>query len=308
MQLVIVDIPFMRGLNVLIAGHRIQRPGPRLPAELTDEIIAWVAHWQITEEPLGPHPYYSTLLSCCLVCSQWLPASRNQLFQHTYLRTSKNYDLFMSRVLSQGSMDIYLSAIRILTLVDIVRWPKQWYRPSSSPFAYAFVGHLPNLTILEVFGGGLMTYLCRHPHTPFALSNFSCIRELRISKDKFPSFGDLRRTLTSLPNLTVLSMETSVCWPEPTAELSPLLRHGASTSSRPRLVELSYTLDDTSAASKRRTRQLLTWLALTSTGVSLRRLTLKPNGIYGDICGPAFVHTIARCVEELTLEMQSDNG
>ena len=287
--------------DVLIGGHRIKWPGPRLPAELTDEIIAWV-------RLLSPYPfqYYPTLLDCCLVCSQWLPASRHQLFQHIYIPRSQNYDLFVSRVLSQSSMRIYLSHVRTL---DLAAFFEESSRPSSIPFAYAFVGHLPKLTSLWLAKGGVKKYLCRHPCTPLALSRFSSIQELRIDHNEFPSWGDVRRVLTSLPNLTVLSMDSDVRWSEPAVELSPLL---ASPSSRPRLVALSYTWDhDCSAGDTRRAIQLLTWLASTSTGSSLRRLTLDlhlSKVTYADVCGAAFMYTVACCVEELSLKISSDIG
>ena len=295
--------------DVLIGRHRIKWPGSRLPGELTDEIIAWVAHSPLTEWPYEPHPYYRTLLSCCVVCSQWLPASRHQLFRNICIRRSENYDLFVSRVLSQHSMGVYLSHIGILQLAN---YPYNSSGPSAIPFAYAFVRHLPNLTSLHVKEGGLMTYLCRQLRTPLALSRFPSIQELSIDLNAFPSFGDIRRTLTSLPNLTVLSMHTRVSWPEPSTELAPLLTHGASPSSRPRLMVLSYTwIEDHSSGDQQRALQLLTWLASTSTGSSLRRLTLVlywSDNAYGDMCGPAFVHTVARCVEELTLHIESENG
>ena len=157
-----------------------------------------------------------------------------------------------------------------------------------------------------------MTYLYRHPrpHTLLALSQFPSIQELTIHDCEFPSFGDLRRTLTSLPNLTVLSMYDDVRWPVPTAELPPLLTHGASTSSRPKLVELTYMwIQD---RDKEWALQLFPWLASTSTGSSLRRLVLIPlqrvSSTYEDLCGPAFIRTVALRVEELRLQMTFDNG
>ena len=277
-------------------------PVPYLPPELTDEIIAWV--------PGRPQyfEYYYTLRSCCLVCSQWLPASRHQLFPHLYIASAQSYDLFVSQVLPQHSMRVYLSRVRALTLTNPVRELERGR--SSIPFSYAFVGRLPNLTALNVYDGGVMTYLCRHPYTSLALSRFPSIRELNLSSINFPSFGDLRRTLTSLPNLTVLTMDLSVCWPGPTAELPPLLTHGASTSSRPKLVELTYMwIQD---RDKEWALQLFPWLASTSTGSSLRRLVLIPlrrvSNRYEDMCGPAFIRTVALCVEELTLRMTFDNG
>ena len=281
----------------------MERPSPRLPGELTDEIIAWIPDLGERE----PEDYYPMLLSCCLVCSEWLPASRHQLFPHLYIASAQSYDLFVSQVLPQDSMTVYLSRVRALTLAISANNPRE---RSSIPFSYAFVGHLPNLTALNVYDGGAMTYLCRHPYTSLALSRFPSIRELNLSSINFPSFGDLRRTLTSLPNLTVLSVDDRVRWPAPTAELSPLLTHGASTSSRPKLVEFCYKWY--SESDKHRALQLFRWLASTSTGSSLRRLVLIPlqrvSSTYEDLCGPAFIRTVALRVEELRLQMTFDNG
>ena len=283
----------------------MERPSPRLPGELTDEIIAWIPDLGVKH----PLEYYPTLLSCCLVCSQWLPASRHQLFSHIYIVSAQSYDLFVSQVLPQDSMRVYLSRVRALELTTTGHNPRGSGR-SSIPFSYAFLGHLPNLTALDVYRGGVMTYLYRHPSTSLALSRFPSIREISLETTDFPSFGDLRRTLTSLPNLTVLSVYHDVRWPVPTAELSPLLTHGASTSSRPKLVEFFYEWSE--SEEQQWALQLFPWLASTSTGSSLRRLVLLPSHLisntYEDLCGPAFIRTVALCVEELRLSMTFDNG
>ena len=289
---------------MLIGRHRIEWPSPRLPGEMTDEIIGWIPAW----DNGFPSDYYPTLLRCCLVCSQWLPASRHQLFPHLYIASAQSYDLFVSQVLPQHSMRVYLSRVRALTLTNPVNELERGR--SSIPFSYAFLGHLPNLTALHVNRGGVMTYLYRHPSTSLALSRFPSIREISLETTDFPSFGDLRRTLTSLPNLTVLSMDNRVGWPAPTAELSPLLTHGASTSSRPKLVEFRY--DWSSGTEVQWALQLFPWLASTSTSSSLRRLVLLPlqrvSSTYEDLCGPAFIRTVALRVEELRLQMTFDNG
>ncbi|RDX48088.1 hypothetical protein OH76DRAFT_697830 [Lentinus brumalis] len=58
------------------------------PLELTDEFIAWIpalcdfmSHLQSER--------YRTLLSCSLVCSAWLPASRHQLFHELYINSPR---------------------------------------------------------------------------------------------------------------------------------------------------------------------------------------------------------------------------
>ena len=148
----------------------IKMPVPYLPPELTDEIIAWIP--DLDTRYLGD--YYRTLLSCCLVCSQWLPASRYQLFPHIYITSAQSYDLFVSQVLPQHSMRVYLSRVRALTLTNPVNELERGR--SSIPFSYAFVGRLPNLTALNVYLGGVMTYLYRHPYTSLALSRFPSIK------------------------------------------------------------------------------------------------------------------------------------
>ena len=285
-------------------------PVPYLPPELTDEIIAWVPRLSLRRRSR----YYSTLLSCCLVCSEWLSASRYQLFQHVFLDTPDRYALFVSRVLLQGSMEIHLVQVRTLELSNRASRSDKSPTPRSLPFAYAFMGHLPNLTSLRVAEGGLMAFLSRHPCTPLALSRFSSIRELRIYSDRFPCFGDVRRTLASLLNLTILNIRSDVSWPESAAELSPPIRHDTSPLPRPRLVALSYRCGTTfNERDRRRANQFLTWLASTSTGSSLRRLTFhsfpaESAYTFGDLCGPEFLHTVAPCVDELTLGIRSESG
>ena len=268
-----------------------------------DEIIEWVAIWPRIDWPSRPSNY-PTLLRCCLVCRQWLPASRRGLFQHVLLPRPTNYNTFVSDVLSQDSMRVYLSRVHTLELRKY-----ETCGPCPIPFAYAFVGHLPNLTTLHVNRGGSKTHLCCHPRTSLALFQFPSIRELTLHETDFPSFADLRRTLMSLPNLTDLTIWTDVRWPLPIAELSPHLRYGTSTSSRPKLVGLTYAW--TSPGDKEWASQFLTWLASTSTSLSLRRLALHMDSridTYGGLCGPAFIHSVARCVEELTLFNPTDDG
>ncbi|RDX44174.1 hypothetical protein OH76DRAFT_1359949, partial [Lentinus brumalis] len=85
-------------------------PIPHLPAETTDEIIAWIPVLA------APAIYYPTLLSCCLVSSRWLPASRHHLFQVVYIRSTWAYDIFVTRVLRSETMRALLSQIHTLTL------------------------------------------------------------------------------------------------------------------------------------------------------------------------------------------------
>ena len=77
----------------------------RLPPELIDEIIAWI------DLP-------STLCSCCLVCHDWLPASRNHLLEIVYIPDAVAYDLFLTRVVRGEDMDAWLPSVRTLVVGD----------------------------------------------------------------------------------------------------------------------------------------------------------------------------------------------
>ncbi|TFK80074.1 hypothetical protein K466DRAFT_504522, partial [Polyporus arcularius HHB13444] len=85
---------------------------PTFPTELTDEIITWIPAVCLNRV----QERYRTLLSCALVCSAWLPASRYQLFQELHIDTPERYDLLVSRVLHSEKMRTHIMSVRQVAL------------------------------------------------------------------------------------------------------------------------------------------------------------------------------------------------
>ncbi|RDX52188.1 hypothetical protein OH76DRAFT_196638 [Lentinus brumalis] len=236
---------------------------PTFPTELFEQIIAW-----IPDVCHGSHEEDHALLTCSLVCSAWLPASRRQLFQTLYIKTPERYDLLVSRVLHSEKMRIYLLSVRT------VEFATQSGTPAfGRPFVLEFAGHLPNVTDILFLEGSAEAYLSQ-PASGLAISRFALVRSLSILDCEFLSFGALRRILTSLPSLDNLELD-SPSWPDPAAELSPSLSHGASTVRRPALLGLNV-MWETKSSDRRRAQQFIAWLSETATSSSLLDLEVVP--------------------------------
>ena len=112
-------------------------PVPRLPPEVTDKIIH-IVDWE-------------DLLSCALVCTQWLPASRYQLFCDMRVGLPSSYERLVANVLRSERMKEHLSFVRNL-LIWHRREPEHTVQEHKSDprvsFFHIFAGHLPNLTVL----------------------------------------------------------------------------------------------------------------------------------------------------------------
>ncbi|TFK89083.1 hypothetical protein K466DRAFT_43353 [Polyporus arcularius HHB13444] len=242
------------------------------PPELTDEIIAWIPvvcggswHEDVRQR-------YPTLLSCSLVCSAWLHASRHQLFEVLSIGTPERYDLLVSRVLHSEKMRMHLPSVRTVYLFIDPDTPAF----HGKPFVLEFAGHLPNLTSMLFYLHGVEAF-SSHPSSVVVMSRFSTVRTLKIQNCTFPSFGDLRRTLSSLPSLSSLVLG-NLSWPDPAADLSPRLSHGASAVRRPALLHLNVTSDN-DPPSRRRAQQFIAWLSETATTSSLLDLEV---GIFNE--------------------------
>ncbi|TFK80073.1 hypothetical protein K466DRAFT_605639 [Polyporus arcularius HHB13444] len=267
---------------------------PVFPTELTDEIIACI--------PVvcsGTRERYPTLLCCSLVCSAWLPASRHQLFQELYIDTPVRYDLLVSRVLHSEEMRLYLPSVRTVQL-KIPDSPPFNRRP----FMLEFAGHLPSVTDMHMSRTALGAWIS-HPSSFVAISRFSSTQSLMIFRCAFPSFGALRRILTSLPSLTILRLDDP-SWPDPAADLSPRLSHGASIVRRPALSVLAASWGSHSP-DQRRAQQFMNWLSETATASSLVDLRVSKHPETAQIgCmetfGPSLVR-FGRAVRRLDIEV-----
>ncbi len=149
-----------------------------------------------------------------------------------------------------------------------------------------------------------MTGLSRvssHPSCVVAISRFSTVRTLSITDGKFPSFGDLRRTLSFLPSLTSLQLYDP-SWPDPSTGPSPRLSHGASTVRRPALLGLNLSLG-TDPPNRRRAQQFIAWLSETATSSSLLFLNMSCVGTFG----PSF-KCFGRGIEDLYISVHEDDA
>ena len=281
---------------------------PSLPTELRDEIIAWIP------SVCGEREKNRTLLSCCLVCSEWLPTSRDQLFRELWIRNPERYDLLLSRVNSSETSRGYLLHVRSVVLY--INWNPPIFK--RRPFVLEFPGHLPNVTTLTIAFRSIDTFMS-HPSSFVVISRFLSLKELKLRFCKFPSFAALRRTLTFLPSLTDLELHRP-SWPVPAADLSPHLSHGASTVSRSALLLLEICSWDTGpdealSGHRRRASQFMTWLSQTATSTSLVKLVFRVNDIgepeYGGRSMTTFRPFLSRfggSVRELDFEVRNSDS
>ena len=241
-------------------------PIPPLPVELTDEIIAWIPIVCFFERTI-------TLLRCSLVCSAWVPSSRQHLFYDCSVGLEK-YDVLLSRALRSSSLRPYLSSVRILDIYD----NRTGYNLGSTAFEstprwrwgliHELAGHLPNLVALK-----LRSNFIAHPvSTSMAISRFSSVQLLHLDCCLFHSFGTLRRILTAIPSHKKLLMYGTTGWPSPHDALSPLL--GVAKTSRPALDHLYINWHSGHITLL---QQFLSWLSATSTVLSLRNFHLATS-------------------------------
>ncbi|KAI0696753.1 hypothetical protein C8T65DRAFT_30576 [Cerioporus squamosus] len=296
------SIPIRRHLRLaytrlLLCGYPIlDMPIPSLPTELTDEIIAWIP--LVCKEV----DRYPTLLVCSLVCWAWVPASRHQLFHELIIENPKQYNLLVSRVLHSETMRGYLRFVRV---VDLAAY-KEPAAHTRRAFTLEFAGHLSNATTMSIAYEGVEAFMS-HPHAVhiLAISRFSSIYTLKLLYCDFPSFGALRRFLTSLPSLTSLELHRP-SWPDPAADLSPSLLHGSSRIPRPALSDLKMNWAYSNRAGPRRVQQFLAWLSDTATSTSLRRLELDSEGArYMDI--GSSLSRLGRLVKALRIVVYEDD-
>ncbi|RPD60489.1 hypothetical protein L226DRAFT_386961 [Lentinus tigrinus ALCF2SS1-7] len=256
-------------------------PTPPLPPEITDEIIAWVAIGVCANERA------KTLLSCALVCSVWLPASRRLLYEDIEIKSGRK----AARLLRSTSALIYLHSTRFLTLSSSFSSPNR-------AFLHELAGHVPNL-----FGLAMTefdTYLMP-PRSVAIMSRFSSVRALSVKWCFISSFKVFRRTISSLPSLAYLMIEF-LTWPKPSVHLSHLLLHGASNSSRPALSTLSIHSGKEPVA-RWYLQQLLAWLSNTPTSSSLRKLYVNVNPRASRPPGFRHVEMFGPCFGQNLLEL-----
>ncbi|KAI0757773.1 hypothetical protein C8Q80DRAFT_120998 [Daedaleopsis nitida] len=238
-----------------------------IPPEITDRIIAAAA---------GIHR--QTLLSCSLVCHNWVPASRFHLFNWVSIGPTK-YDVFVDMVLHSESMHLWLAHVYVFSLDDgdaggAAGDSQEERNDSPTPsrevggprtgtqrFVHDFAGHLPNLLELWLSHAD-WTRHSPHPSAYILFGCFTSVRRLVLEHCHFPSFAGVRRMLTALPRLDDLRL-SNVEWPH-TECAAAVPAHPA----RPSLVVLMMH----ASSPKGCTTCLLAWLASTPTKGSMREV------------------------------------
>lgn len=153
----------------------------------------------------SPIEYYPTILACCLVCQEWLPRSRYNLYRkvritdHTPSEPNPPNVYRLSRTIAEQP---HLAAL--ITELHIVPSPDD---TAFSPFA-RFVG--PSNRAKKLIG--LHTLNLRGIRWSFArlynsaISCFPEIRHLHLQDMSFDSASDLFRLIWSLPHLEDLTL------------------------------------------------------------------------------------------------------
>lgn len=249
-------------------------PMPPLPPELTDQIIASVA-------TVGPYyTDYRTLRNCALVCRDWLPASRLQLFKLVSIDSEWNYTSFVENVLHTPALRGYLNSIEQVVLVDgeplilsLSHAPVgDRQRVWAHRFIYDFAGNLPRLEALTL---EQVEWIKSPPHPTahLATSRFSSVRRLTLINCMLPSTQMLRRMVSALSASLIYLRLSNV--------RSPPARGGASatyTYSTPGPALQTLHLECVAPDVHDNTDcipPLVGWLAHTSTLNSLRELSLQ---------------------------------
>ncbi|RPD72476.1 hypothetical protein L226DRAFT_155178 [Lentinus tigrinus ALCF2SS1-7] len=174
---------------------------PGFPPEITDHIIAL---------NVGDA---KTLCSCALVCQAWLPASRSALFESMKIPSHRAYELLVDRVLVSDYLQRYLNTTLEMR-IDIDK-PRDDdddtpYAPVLLPFLLSFYGRISNLRHLTLVGTNI-TVIIPHHTNRLLLAQFPHLTTLSLSRCRFFSFNDLRRTLSAIPALEHLQIEYISC-------------------------------------------------------------------------------------------------
>ncbi|RPD69476.1 hypothetical protein L226DRAFT_526628 [Lentinus tigrinus ALCF2SS1-7] len=258
---------------------------PHIPPEITDAIISAVD---------DPH----TLTRCALVCRDWLPASRANLFKDIRITNGRSYALLVERVLHSEHMGQYLTSARSLCITD----DREHSLSSGGRLSLVeFAGKLPGLRELHVTS---MDWTQQRPSVkwPLLLAHFGTITSLTLHSCRFASFTDVRRLLTALPRLSALAI-WRLRWPTVPQQLMHLHTAPRSRACWPELHALRIDYDDEDPPQC--TQTLLRWITVALGGSAVRELSfgIPPTGSLREIA-VAFVGRVGRSVTSLTVYLQ----
>ena len=238
---------------------------PVLPTEICERIIDFVA-----EE--NPHEFdvtiwnkdvYATLLACTLTCRAWVPRTRRHLFRFLGAKTTPNdsrglnalHDLLTQQVHLQQYVDAlslhsHGDATRSIHLLPL-KTPRLLPRLQRLHYSYGEVDIPP--------GAGFDVHM----------RQFSHVTVLQLTNVSFSSVHDLRRTVSALRGLAVLSLHRPT-WRKECNLSGPALY----PSCRTRLKELWISAFYTQSTKDGNMFYFLQWLVRSSAAESLHRANL----------------------------------
>ncbi len=244
---------------------------PRLPGELTDRIT-----WLVSD--------YRTLLSCALVCQEWLPASRTALLDCVRLNRKPGYDSFIKDVLGSEHMYPYLRTTRAMWIDQ--RLARGSLVLTEQPWSYRtiheFSGHFPKLEHLRLsdIDWNSPKHWQPHPSVHLAIRGFTSLRKLELMWCQLPSWHTLRRLVMALsPSLTFLTLLNVSC-PSPHGEAPAFVYCATASLHKFELIGVP------SIFSNQGLEPFLRWLSYSCPSNSLRRLVFsepKLSTEYGGI-------------------------
>ena len=184
---------------------------PRVPFEISDQVIGCLNPMIDADR--------STLLSCALVCRQWLPASRHQLSERISLWGTAPYVRFINHVLHSDTIHRFLQYTKEVLLFypdydgssnyrHVGRSTTQAASDSSSLFRLFLVytaSHMPKLETLNIQFAD-WRYTLPLAQEPFLFLKFPVLTDLSLRNCSLPSLHFLRCMLKSLPQLQTLSL------------------------------------------------------------------------------------------------------
>ena len=261
---------------------------PYIPKEITDIIISLFP----TDNPVNS---YGPLCNCALVCRDWLPASRHHIFVNVWLRSDRQYNLFVSNVIRSPTVSFWLPSTRRIVLFPLTHSYKtptddMKMHVASSLFMHQLGGKFPNLEQLQLINLDWgISGRSISPRMFIVLSAFASVRTLSLKRVRFPSSGTMRCAITALPSLNDLEMD-GVTWPVSRSN-RPL--RGTRKSQflrrlrRFRLGHLDFPLEE----------EMLGWLSVTSLGTSLVDLDIRSTALRNaseiwELAGPSITRLV----------------
>ncbi len=216
------------------------------------------------------------MLSCALVCQEWLPASRTALLDCVHLNRKPGYDSFIKNVLSSEHMYPYLRTTRAMWIDE--RLASGGLVLTEQPWSYRtiheFSNHFPKLEHLRLsdIDWNSPKHWQPHPSVHLAIRGFTSLRKLELMWCQLPSWHTLRRLVAALsPSLTFFRLLNVTC-PIPRGDAPALVYHATASLHEFELIGVP------SISSNRGLEPFLRWLSYSCRSNSLRRLVFsEPN-------------------------------